>query len=323
MAGCSRAAWAIVCVCAIVSPGLAQLAARAAEVVPQHGSASEPRSAAESEGELNHGPFFGPALQAAEPVAPSATVDRAPAPDPDSAPEQRAPETQPPRDAPVQTEAAESRVNPEAQRRDEPAASEALASEPLGLPETPATLPMPDQPGPSGIGAWISKVAPPLLGVLSLAVGAAWLFKKAAGAQGGLAGAIGPGGRAPSGVLEVLGRYPIARGCTLVLLKLDRRVLLLSQSGGGRGGTASFTTLAELDSPEDVASILMKTRAADGEATESRFAEALAGFSSEPPPTLVEVKDINQEPGPAERALARIRARAASLGFGPASEETR
>jgi len=124
-------------------------------------------------------------------------------------------------------------------------------------------------------------------------------------------------------VLEVLGRYPGARGCTLVLLKLDRRVLLLSQSAGGRGGAATFTTLAELDTPEDVASILMKTRAADGEAIESRFAEALEGFSSEPPASLVEVKDTDSEPGPAERALARIRARAASLGFGPTDEGAR
>lgn len=70
--------------------------------------------------------------------------------------------------------------------------------------------------------------------------------------------ALGPAGRAPSGVLEVLGRYPAGRGTLLILLRLDRRVLLVAQSGG-RTGTG-MTTLCEIDDPASVASLLAKTR---------------------------------------------------------------
>ena len=68
--------------------------------------------------------------------------------------------------------------------------------------------------------------------------------------------ALGPAGRAPSGVLEVLGRYPAGRGTLLILLRLDRRVLLVAQSGG-RTGTG-MTTLCEIDDPASVASLLAK-----------------------------------------------------------------
>lgn len=94
--------------------------------------------------------------------------------------------------------------------------------------------------------------------------------------SGGFGAAVGPGGRSPAGVLEVLGRYPVGRGATLVLLKIDRRILLLAQ-GGSRGGGA-FTTLCELTNPEEVASILVKTRDADGESLASRFRSLLTRF---------------------------------------------
>lgn len=41
-----------------------------------------------------------------------------------------------------------------------------------------------------------------------------WLSSKA----GGLAGQVGAGGKSPAGILSVLGRYPLGRGQTLVLL---------------------------------------------------------------------------------------------------------
>ncbi|MHC4218520.1 MAG: flagellar biosynthetic protein FliO [Planctomycetota bacterium] len=58
------------------------------------------------------------------------------------------------------------------------------------------------------------------------------------------------GGRRPSGVVEVLARYPVARAQQLVLLKMCGRVVLLHQSKTG------MTTLSEMTDPDEVASVL-------------------------------------------------------------------
>jgi hypothetical protein len=115
-------------------------------------------------------------------------------------------------------------------------------------------------------------------GVLLLIFGIAQFYKRLARTQGGLAGKIGAGGSAPSGILEVIGRYPISTGLTLVVLKFDRRVLLVSSSAGTRGKharNAAMQTLCELTDPEDVASILLKSRSASGESIASSFERAL------------------------------------------------
>ncbi len=115
-------------------------------------------------------------------------------------------------------------------------------------------------------------------GVLLLIFGVAQVFKRLARSQGGLAGQLGAGGNAPSGILEVIGRYPITTGLTLVVLKFDRRVLLVSSSSGTRGKNAkgpSMQTLCELTDPEDVASILLKSRSASGESIAHSFERAL------------------------------------------------
>lgn len=73
----------------------------------------------------------------------------------------------------------------------------------------------------------------------------------------GLAGAIGPGGKAPSGVVEVLARYPAGKGVMLILLKVDRRVLLISQNQSRASTTMS--TLTEFSDATEVASLIAKT----------------------------------------------------------------
>jgi hypothetical protein len=79
-------------------------------------------------------------------------------------------------------------------------------------------------------------------------------------------------------VLEILGRYPVGRGTTLILLKMDRRILLLSQCGGGKlGRGAGMTTLSEVSDPEDVASILLKTRDEEQSTLAQRFQSMLKG----------------------------------------------
>ena len=114
-----------------------------------------------------------------------------------------------------------------------------------------------------------------LLAVLAVIGAVAVFARKASLRAGGLWAALGPGGRAPSGILEVLGRYPVGRGCTLVLLKLDRRILLVSQSSGGKLGGVTMTTLCEVDEAEDVASILLKSRDAETEQSMQRFEHML------------------------------------------------
>jgi len=129
----------------------------------------------------------------------------------------------------------------------------------------------------SGLG--LGRTALALGFVVALAVGAGAVVKRAARAQGGLAAAMGAGGSAPSGILEVLGRYPIARGQKLLLLRVDRRVLLLSHVAPGRATRGGgMTTLCEITDPEEVASILTQARDAEGESLSARFRAMLAGY---------------------------------------------
>lgn len=111
--------------------------------------------------------------------------------------------------------------------------------------------------------------------VLALIFGARAVVKRAAG-RAGLLGQLGAGGRAPSGILEVLGRYPVARGQTLVLLRMDRRALLLSQSSAG------FSLLAQVDDPDEVASLLVQARDAEGDSMAERFRGLLRSMERDP-----------------------------------------
>ncbi len=70
---------------------------------------------------------------------------------------------------------------------------------------------------------------------------------------GGIRGQLCAGGRAPSGIVQILGRYPVSRGQMLVLMKLDRRVLLLSQTSAG------FATPIQITDSDDLASIPSKS----------------------------------------------------------------
>lgn len=103
-----------------------------------------------------------------------------------------------------------------------------------------------------------------------------WGVKHAAVRMGTMSAQLGPAGRAPSGVLSVLARYPAGRGQSFVLLKLDQRVLLLNQTPDG------FRLLTQMTEPEEVASILIKTRDEQGESIASRFSSLLRRFESDP-----------------------------------------
>jgi len=128
----------------------------------------------------------------------------------------------------------------------------------------------------AGPGWW--KTAGAMAIVIGLMLGLWAIFKRWALNHGGF-GALSTGrNRAPAGLLEILGRYPVSRGQTLMLLKLDRRVLLVSQSSSAR--STSMTTLCEMTDPEEVASILLRAADADGRSMASRFSHLISGFET-------------------------------------------
>lgn len=135
---------------------------------------------------------------------------------------------------------------------------------PLGTPGSAAA------PTESWLSHWLVRTVTALVALAALLFGTRWLMSRLAPGVG-LAAQLGVGGRAPQGVLEVLGRYPVSRGHSLVILKLDRRVLLVGQSPSG------FSTLSELTDPEDVASILIKTADDHGRSMNRKFSELLRG----------------------------------------------
>jgi hypothetical protein len=155
---------------------------------------------------------------------------------------------------------------------------------PLGPASSPQLTSLSHPASVSGPGTLRTAVS--LAAVLALIIGGAALFRRFAAKHPSLAGSIGAGGKSPAGILEVVGRYPIARGSTLVLLRLDTRILLLSQTAGaaGRGllrsGAASLSTLCEISAPNDVASILAKARDAEGDSMTARFQSLLSGLGA-------------------------------------------
>ncbi len=191
------------------------------------------------------------------------------------------------------------------------------AGTPLGAPPPAAAAPRtgtaligaaePEAAGEQGLGRTLLALA----GVVALILGLSWMFKRASRAAGGLTGSLGAGGRAPAGVVEVLARYPVAARHTLVVLRFDRRVLLCSMTGGSRSGGPAMTVLSELEDPEDVASVLIKSRDQAGETLARSFerslreAERLVQDTAEPEPVLIRrptpVRPVVQRTSPPRR----------------------
>jgi flagellar biogenesis protein FliO len=111
------------------------------------------------------------------------------------------------------------------------------------------------------------RVGGPLLGVVTLMIVLGAALRR-------FGGPLARGGR-PSGVLEVLGRYPIARGQQLVLLRMVSRIVLLHQ---GRNG---LTTLSEVVDPDEVATLLARVESASRSSQPGRFRGLLAGAAAQ------------------------------------------
>lgn len=78
------------------------------------------------------------------------------------------------------------------------------------------------------------------------------------------------GGRAPSGLLDVLARYPIGRGRAIVVLKVDRRVLVIHQTA------ETANTLTEFTDGDEVAALLRKIADANGDSSSRKFEAMLS-----------------------------------------------
>lgn len=181
--------------------------------------------------------------------------------------------------------------------------SAAVESRPLGAPPPERPAGSTEVAPSTGLDAGTTIGA--LVLVAGLIIGASWILRAAARRGGSLAGMIGAGGRAPSGIVEVLGRYPLGRGCAIVLLRVERRVLVVSQTAARGLGGVSLSTLSEITDPEDVASMIQKSRDEEGETMASRFSAMLSSFEQE-----------HQSPPADAGRLSRLRALA--LGGGPA-----
>lgn len=173
---------------------------------------------------------------------------------------------------------------------------------------TPATPRLPDAERPLGVpasvhndaaerserergGGGLSEVLAmlgPLAAVLAVIAGMAFVVR-AAGKRSGLAGLLGAGGRAPSGVVEVLGRYPVGRGQMLALLKVGRRVLVVGQTQGRGGG---MRTLSEITDVDEVAALVTKAADAAGTSLAKAFTSALHRQDDAIAATLVEAKPM-------------------------------
>lgn len=113
----------------------------------------------------------------------------------------------------------------------------------------------------------VMRVAGALAVVLGLMLLVRVLLRRANGALGG--------GSRPAGVLQVLARYPVARGQSLLLLKMSQRVLLVHHSG------TTMTTLSEVTDRDEVAVLLAGMEAGSRSREAARFRSVLRSFERE------------------------------------------
>lgn len=271
------------------------------------------------------GPSVGPQTgPAAEPAATTPTEQAAPKTE---ARREPVPELKPAPKAELPPESEPSDPLP-APKKSKPA----IESRPLGMPissetDKSAEPKAVNKSDASSMG--ISRTILATAGVVALILLLAGVFRKVASKNGSLASAIGAGGKAPSGVLSVLGRYPVARGTTLVLLRVDRRILLVAQTkltGLSRFGSATtMQTLCEITEPAEVASILTKTGdlTGPGATMSSRFDSELEEASKMTPETPIVRGEPMASPtttAPVTAALAAIRRAAAQARSQPAQQ---
>ncbi|MEO1534273.1 MAG: flagellar biosynthetic protein FliO [Planctomycetota bacterium] len=179
-----------------------------------------------------------------------------------------------------------------------------VESRPLGTPAAERTPLGGASPAATSIGSTIASLTAVVAVIVACFTGYRFLAARA----GGLAGQAAAVG-APAGILDMLGRYPIGRGQTLMLLKVDRRVLLVAQSAPSRVGSApAMTTLCEISDPDEISSILGKVKK-----PEAAFKDVIATLQRPEPSTRsdgIEVVDLTRSDSPLSRLTRLGRKRA-------------
>ena len=196
---------------------------------------------------------------------------------------------------------------------------EATAAAPLDLEAHPlprtTTTPGATPGIQSGTSAWWNGPEARVVGCLLLLLGGSVLFAKYGPKS--LRGAALTGGTRPSGVVQVLSRFPVGRGRQLLLLECGPRILLLEETKS-RSGSGGLQTLTEFTSPEDVAALRARIEAASRPSEESfrrdleRSLESYSrtgapvnfGGGGMPPPDSFETVDLTRRrPRRASRGL--------------------
>ncbi len=227
-------------------------------------------------------------------LAPSTTTEPRTTPDPLSALAESSPSSPA---APIISPREKRPLGSGAPRSTPPTHDPAIARTPAGAPPAIGNREI----SGSGGGGWLVQTGAALALVIALIFTIKWAAQRLARHAGGLAWQLGPAGRAPSGLLEVLGRFPVSRGHSLILLKLDRRILLLGQSASG------FTTLSQVTDPEEVASLIIKSRDDEGASMAARFNEILHDMERDPAITGDDAPDISPGDPATGPRLPRIR----------------
>lgn len=167
---------------------------------------------------------------------------------------------------------------PETQPKVSPAPPQAESSEKATVipPLDPESIPLPRTNtaaatatgggnGNTSGTAWWNGPEAKVIGFLVLLIIGAWVVGRV-GQRGGRVSRISGGSR-PSGVVQVLARFPMGRGTQLVLLECGQRILLLEQQKG-RTNTG-LQTLTEFTTREDVAELRTRLEASNRSSDES------------------------------------------------------
>jgi flagellar biogenesis protein FliO len=111
-------------------------------------------------------------------------------------------------------------------------------------------------------------------GALAVVLGLIFVARSLVKRSGGLLGSS----TRPSGVVEILAKYPLGgRGQHLMLLKVARRIVLLHQNG------TSLTALTEMRDPDEVAALLSRLEAGSDSRSAAKFRSTLDQFMNESP----------------------------------------
>lgn len=158
---------------------------------------------------------------------------------------------------------------------DQPATTAVIEHTPLGAPGSLFGLGDKESDAePGGMSAMLSGRTGEwvrVTGALAIVIGLLLLLRGVVRR----AGRNAMGGGRPSGLIEVLARYPMGRGHSLVVLNWSRRIVLVHQSG------ATMTTLSEMSDPDEVAALLGRIESGSRKRPAEAFRGLLRRYESE------------------------------------------